>query len=105
MREYCREKGSNVEFEKLDPKELDWSYYMLMSGRKMANCTSLVSLLIYSINKHLLDSKKLDIPNDPAFANSIEISSALERKVLRKCQLCNRSTANMKNHLAFCHLK
>ena len=28
-----------------------------------------------------------------------------ERKVLRKCQLCNRSTANMKNHLAFSHLK
>ena len=23
MREYCREKGSNVEFEKLDPKKLD----------------------------------------------------------------------------------
>ena len=23
MREYCKEKGSNVEFEKLDPKELD----------------------------------------------------------------------------------
>ena len=23
MREYCREKGSNAEFEKLDPKELD----------------------------------------------------------------------------------
>ena len=28
-----------------------------------------------------------------------------ERKILRKCQLCNKSTANMKNHLAFCHLK
>ena len=28
-----------------------------------------------------------------------------KKKVLRKCQLCNRSTANMKNHLAFCHLK
>ena len=46
MREYCKEKGSNVEFEKLDPKELDeyWSYSMLISGRKMANCTSLVNL-------------------------------------------------------------
>ena len=48
MREYCREKGSNVEFEKLDPKKLDellhWSYSMLISGRKMANCTSLVHL-------------------------------------------------------------
>ena len=28
-----------------------------------------------------------------------------ETKVLRKCQLCMRSTANMKNHLAFSHLK
>ena len=43
---YCREKGSNVEFEKLDPKELDeyWSYSMLISGRKIANSTSLVHL-------------------------------------------------------------
>ena len=43
---YCREKGSNFEFEKLDPKELDeyWSYSMLISGRKIANCTSLVHL-------------------------------------------------------------
>ena len=46
VREYCREKGSNVEFEKLDPKELDeyWSYSMLISGRKMATCASLVHL-------------------------------------------------------------
>ena len=49
VREYCREKGSNVEFEKLDPKELSyWSYSMLMSGRKMANCTSLVHLAFIS---------------------------------------------------------
>ena len=43
---YCREKGSNVEFEKLDPKELDvyWSSSMLISGRKMASWTSLVHL-------------------------------------------------------------
>ena len=36
VREYCREKGSNFEFEKLDPKELDeyWSYSMLISGKK-----------------------------------------------------------------------
>ena len=48
VREHCREKGCNVEFEKLGPKELDeyWSlsYSMLISGRKMANCTSLVHL-------------------------------------------------------------
>ena len=48
VREYCNEKGSNVEFEKLDPKELDeycsLSYSMLISGRKMANSTSLVHL-------------------------------------------------------------
>ena len=46
VREYCREKGSNVEFEKLDPKELDeyWRYSMLISGRKIANSTSLVHL-------------------------------------------------------------
>ena len=44
VREYCREKDSNV--EKLDPKELDEyrSYSILISGRKMANCTSLVHL-------------------------------------------------------------
>ena len=30
VRECCREKGSNVEFEKLDPKELDeyWLFYV-----------------------------------------------------------------------------
>ena len=48
VREYCREKGSNVEFETLDPKELveywSLSYSMLISGRKMGNCTSLVHL-------------------------------------------------------------
>ena len=46
VREYCMEKGSNFEFEKLDPKELNeyWSYPMLISGRKIANCTSLVHL-------------------------------------------------------------
>ena len=43
VREYCREKGSNVKF---DPKELDecWTYSMLISGRKIANSTSLVHL-------------------------------------------------------------
>ena len=28
-----------------------------------------------------------------------------DKKILRKCRLCNRPTANMKNHLAFSHLK
>ena len=30
VRECCREKGSNVDFEKLDPKELDeyWLFYV-----------------------------------------------------------------------------
>ena len=53
VREYCREKGSNVEFEKLDLKELEeyWSlsYSMLISGRKMANCTSLVHLALIMV--------------------------------------------------------
>ena len=46
VREYCREIGSNVELEKLDSKLLDeyWSYSLLISGRMMANCTSLVHL-------------------------------------------------------------
>ena len=36
VREYCRGKGSNVEFEKLDPKELDeyWSYSIDVDTRK-----------------------------------------------------------------------
>ena len=74
VREYCKEKGSNVEFEKLDPKELDelLELFYVDVRKKDGELykSSAFSLLRYGINKHLLDSKKLDIPNDPAFANS-----------------------------------